>query len=275
MPELPEVETTRRGLEHYLINQTITKIIVREPRLRWPVPEELMQAEQERVQALTRRGKYLILHTAAGSAIIHLGMSGCLRVCIENTPAQKHDHLDMLFSNHLCLRFTDPRRFGSWLWTKDDPLLHRLIIHLGPEPLMDEFNANYLYQRTRSTRRAIKEVIMDSRVVVGVGNIYAAESLFRAGIHPLQEAKKISYSRYKKLITAIKEILAYAIQRGGTTLRDFLNTDGKPGYFKQELQVYGRAGKLCLICGKKLLLIRLQNRATVYCPLCQKYRPNS
>jgi formamidopyrimidine-DNA glycosylase len=270
MPELPEVETTRRGLERYLINQTITKIIVREHRLRWPVPNELMQAEQQNVTALTRRGKYLILHTNIGAAIIHLGMSGCLRVSAEVTPPQKHDHIDISFSNNMFLRFSDPRRFGCCLWTADNPLLHHLLIHLGPEPLMDNFNANYLYQRTRNTKRAIKEVIMDSHIVVGVGNIYAAESLFRAGIHPLQAANTISSARYKKLITAIKDILSHAIERGGTTLRDFLNSDGKPGYFKQELQVYGRAGELCRICGKKLLLIRQQNRATVYCPLCQK-----
>lgn len=270
MPELPEVETTRIGLSAHIIKQKIVRIIVRQPRLRWPVPETIHQAEGQTINAISRRGKYLIIHVKTGFIIVHLGMSGCLRVIENPTSFNKHDHVDVVLQNKLLLRFTDPRRFGAFLWTEEDIAKHPLLTQLGPEPLSDDFNADYLFKATRNTKRAIKEVLMDSHMVVGIGNIYAQESLFQARINPMRAANTILAAQYQVLIAEIKTILTYAIARGGTTLRDFLSADGKPGYFKQELKVYGRSGEPCITCSKTLLQIKQQNRATVYCKNCQK-----
>lgn len=270
MPELPEVETTRRGLEPHLIQQTIKQIIIRKSHLRWPIPKEIQLAEKQIITKIWRRGKYLIIAVPTGNLLLHLGMSGCLRILPAETPVNKHDHVDIVLQNATCIRFTDPRRFGALLWLEQDPLQHKLLKNLGPEPLTEDFTAEYLFQKTRTKKRAIKEVIMDSQIVVGVGNIYAAEALFIAGIHPLRPANEITLINYKKLHLAIKEILAYAVKRGGTTIRDFLSSDGKPGYFKQELKVYGRQGDPCVKCAKPLKQIRQQNRATVFCSTCQK-----
>jgi len=271
MPELPEVETTRRGIEPYLLNQTVTKIVVRQPQLRWPIPLAFQEDFlHQTLNSIQRRGKYLLLNTDNGTALIHLGMSGSLRIVSSKQLHQKHDHVDIHFSNNLVLRYTDPRRFGSILWTADDPHQHQLLINLGPEPLSADFNANYLWRRSRHRRQAIKQFLMNSHIVVGVGNIYANESLFKAKIHPTRAAGKISLKRYQVLIEVIQETLKDAIQQGGTTLKDFVNSDGKPGYFSQHLQVYGRGDQPCFCCGKHLSEIRLGQRTTVFCSNCQR-----
>jgi len=270
MPELPEVETTRLGLALHILKQKIVQIIVRQPRLRWPVPDAIHRAEGQTIHAISRRGKYLIIHVKKGFILVHLGMSGCLRVIESSIPVNKHDHVDVILQNKLLLRFTDPRRFGAFLWTEDDITTHPLLTQLGPEPLSNDLNTDYFLTATRNTKRAIKEVLMDSHMVVGIGNIYAQEALFQARINPLRAANTIEAARYQLLIAEIKTLLAYAIARGGTTLRDFLSADGKPGYFKQELKVYGRGGEPCSACNKILVLIKQQNRATVYCKNCQK-----
>lgn len=269
MPELPEVETTRCGIEPHLKQQIIQKIIVREARLRWPVPKEITQLSTHTITAVTRRGKYLLIQTTHGTLIIHLGMSGSIRILPHDTLPQKHDHIDLVLRNKLCLRFTDPRRFGCWLWTLSDPLEHSLLKTLGPEPLTTHFNAAYLYQRTRNKNVAIKLFIMNSQVVVGVGNIYANEALFLAGIDPQRAVNTLEYVHYAKLVKTIKKVLKAAIKLGGTTLRDYTKSDGKPGYFQQTLHVYGRGGKNCSTCNRKLTEIRLGQRSTVYCSTCQ------
>lgn len=270
MPELPEVETTRRGIEPCLVGQTIERIIIRQPRLRWPVPSRLKQVlPGVTIQKVTRRGKYLLLHTAAGTLIMHLGMSGSLRIVTVDTPPEKHDHVDIIFTNHRVLRFRDPRRFGAVLWTTDDPAMHPLLNSLGPEPLNRDFNGEYLFKRSRGRRISIKAFIMDSKVVVGVGNIYANEALFQAGIRPTRKAGKVSKENYQHLAAAIKKVLKAAIRQGGTTLRDFTNGEGKPGYFRQSLQVYGRAGLPCARCHMAIKQIRQEQRTSYYCPHCQ------
>jgi formamidopyrimidine-DNA glycosylase len=270
MPELAEVETTRRGICSHVVGQAIAKIIVRQGQLRWPVPTQLIQIlPNQQFATLVRRGKYLLFSSDSGTMIVHLGMSGCLRIVDMNEPVRKHDHVDIVFKNGYCLRYTDPRRFGSILWTSGDPLGHKLLSHLGPEPLSSVFNDKYLLRQVERRYVPIKSFIMNSQVVVGVGNIYATESLFRAGIHPLLPAANLSLEQSKKLVKAIKEVLRNAIKQGGTTLRNFLKSDGKPGYFRQHLQVYGRAGKSCLVCDTKLILIKINQRSTVYCPSCQ------
>ncbi len=269
MPELPEVETSRRGIEPHLLNQTITSLIVRNPRLRWPVDKSLSnKLTGHRITSVRRRAKYLLLAINNGELVIHLGMSGSLRVVDQTLPPGKHDHIDLCLSNGKALRFTDPRRFGCWLWSAE-PTAQQLLQNLGPEPLSEEFNADYLWHMCRKRKAAIKQVIMDNKVVVGVGNIYAAESLFRAGIRPAIAAHRISRSRITQLVEAIKFILTQAIQQGGTTLKDFTQSDGKPGYFKQQLMVYGREGEPCLVCQTPLKGLRQGQRATVYCPTCQ------
>ncbi|NOY63516.1 MAG: bifunctional DNA-formamidopyrimidine glycosylase/DNA-(apurinic or apyrimidinic site) lyase [Gammaproteobacteria bacterium] len=271
MPELPEVETTRRGIEPHVLNKKVQHVVVRQPRLRYPLPPRLARALRNKtVNAIERRGKYLLLRSSAGTVIIHLGMSGSLRIVQHDTPPEKHDHVDIIFSDGCCLRFRDPRRFGCVLWTTRPPLSHPLLKKLGCEPLQDEFDGDYLFARSRSRSIAVKPYIMDSHVVVGVGNIYASEALFCAGIHPERSAGRISLARYRLLATAIKDALTSAIAQGGTTLRDFYHSDGQPGYFQQQLNVYGRGGEACLHCGTALLQIRQAQRTTCYCGQCQR-----
>lgn len=269
MPELPEVEVSRMGISPHVTNQTVTKIIVRNPKLRWPVPEEISQIEGQVIRRVTRRAKYLMLETDAGYAIVHLGMSGSLRVLPSDIPPEKHDHVDLCLSSGEVLRYNDPRRFGAWLWQADQGE-HPVLAKLGPEPLSEAFTAAYLQEKAKGKRTAVKQFIMDNHVVVGVGNIYANESLFAAGIHPKREAGKISAQRLALLVDEIKSVLAFAIEQGGTTLKDFKNADGKPGYFAQELQVYGKGGEPCPRCDKPLSEVKIGQRATVYCSGCQK-----
>lgn len=270
MPELPEVETTRKGILPYIDQQTVTKVTVRQPKLRWLVSEEIHDMQGEIVQSVTRRGKYILLETSKGTALIHLGMSGSLRVLDIGTAPEKHDHIDIEFANKKLIRLRDPRRFGAILWTTKNPLKHKLIRSLGPEPLGDDFNVDYLFQYSRGRKVSIKQFIMNGHVVVGVGNIYACESLFQAGISPKALAGKVSKKRYKKLVEVIKEVLARAIEQGGTTLKDFVQVEGNPGYFQQQLNVYGRAGEVCLKCESPIKQIKQGQRSTFYCSKCQK-----
>ncbi len=270
MPELPEVETTRRGIAPHVVGRRIIDLVVRESRLRWPVPSDLQRHLRGRnIIGVNRRGKYLILQTDGGAIILHLGMSGSLHLLSPDTPAQRHDHLDILLSGDWCLRFRDPRRFGAVFWTERDPAMHERLIDLGPEPLQEGFDGHYLHDRAKNRKIAIKTFIMDSRIVAGIGNIYACESLFSAGIHPLRPAGRISRTRYEALASAIRDTLCRAIAAGGTTLRDFLSSDGRPGYFHQQLQVYGRAGRPCLRCQTPIRQLRQARRSTFYCCRCQ------
>lgn len=270
MPELPEVETTRRGIEPALSGQRIDRLLVRDSRLRWPVAEELPgHLAGQRVLGIDRRAKYLLFRLGNGSLICHLGMSGSMRLVPTDTPPEKHDHIDMLMENRLCLRYNDPRRFGCFLWA-EDPASHPLLAALGPEPLQETFNGDYLYARSRGRRQPVKAFIMDQKTVVGVGNIYASEALFRAGISPLRQAGRISCARYKLLASAIREVLSAAIEQGGTTLRDFLGADGQPGYFRQRLSVYERAGQPCPGCTLPLRKRVIGQRASYFCPACQR-----
>ncbi|HEX6832686.1 MAG TPA: bifunctional DNA-formamidopyrimidine glycosylase/DNA-(apurinic or apyrimidinic site) lyase [Rudaea sp.] len=270
MPELPEVETTRRGIAPYLVGRRVEALRIRQPNLRWPIPPALRRKlPGQKIDAVDRRAKYLLAHTAAGSALLHLGMSGSLRILPAETPAGLHDHVDWLLDSGKILRFTDPRRFGSQLWQAPDKI-HPLLAALGPEPLSEEFDGAYLWKKSRGRSAAVKVFVMDQNIVVGVGNIYAAEALFAAGIHPNRAAGSVSPARYERLAAQIKRILAYAITRGGTTLRDFLNPDGEPGYFEQELFVYGRQGQPCKVCGTPIRANREGQRATFYCPRCQR-----
>jgi len=271
MPELPEVETTRRGIAPHVTGRVVRAVVVRDARLRWPVPTARLQRELvgQRIDDVTRRGKYLLLTTNAGALILHLGMSGSLRLVNCGEPPLKHDHVDIGLDGGQCLRLRDPRRFGAVLWTTRSADKHSLLKSLGPEPLGEGFDGDYLHQRSRGRRVAIKAFIMDSKVVVGVGNIYANEALFLAGIHPSTAAGRVSRARYGQLAAAIKQVLHEAIGQGGTTLRDFVNGEGKPGYFQQRLNVYGRAGEACPRCGGAIHLIRQGQRATYFCPQCQ------
>lgn len=269
MPELPEVETTRRGIAPALTGHRVTQVHIHEPRLRWPVPPELAALRGQCIRAVGRRGKYLLLNADSGTALVHLGMSGSLRLAPPGTPRKPHDHVELMLDSGLVLRFHDPRRFGCFLWLTDDPAQHPLLAPLGPEPLEPGFDGLHLWQLARRRSAPVKAFIMDSHVVVGVGNIYANEALFRSGIHPLREARRISAARYERLATEIRDLLAWAITRGGTTLRDFVNSDGEPGYFQLELDVYGRAGEPCRQCGQPLREQRLAGRSTVYCTQCQ------
>ena len=269
MPELPEVETTRRGIEPHILHRTITDVVIRQPRLRWPVPAKLPEIlKGQKIKSVKRRAKYLLLETARGTVILHLGMSGSLRVLPCKTPAGAHDHVDLVFGKQ-CLRLRDPRRFGAVLWTDEDIQQHKLIKPLGPEPLSNDFNADYLFNKRRGRNTAIKNLIMNAHIVVGVGNIYASESLFAAGINPKRKAGKVSRQRYEKLVTAIKSVLKRSIQQGGTTLKDFSNEQGKPGYFAQQLQVYGRQGEACFKCDAPIQQVIIGQRSTFYCPHCQ------
>jgi len=270
MPELPEVETTLRGIEPFLLNQRIARIIVRDSRLRWPVPSEVKKAEGQLFVSLGRRGKYLLLRLEQGGLIIHLGMSGSLRILQQPLAPGKHDHVDVELENGVCLRFNDPRRFGAFLWVDGEMDSHELLRNLGPEPLSIEFTTDYLYKRSRVRRVAIKNFIMNGHIVVGVGNIYASEALFMAGIHPQRAAGRVSRQRYEGLVAAIRDVLDRAIKQGGTTLRDFVNSDGAPGYFAQELLVYDRAGSDCFQCGAPIRQKVIGQRSSYYCPVCQR-----
>jgi len=271
MPELPEVETTRLGIRDFVIQSPIKKVIVRESRLRWSVPNNLNRLlSKVTFNEITRRGKYLLFHTKSGCLIVHLGMSGHLRIVPAATPIQKHDHIDWVFNNGNALRYTDPRRFGAVLWTQD-PLQHILLKHLGVEPLNDEFNTEYLFNICKKRSAPIKQLIMNSRVMVGVGNIYASEALFASGICPTTLACKLSKPRINKLVIAIKRILEKAIIAGGTTLKDYYGAQGQKGYFSLSLAVYGRKGEACQKCATPIKMITLGQRSTFYCSKCQKY----
>lgn len=270
MPELPEVETSCRGIAPHLGGQTIAKLIIRQPQLRWLVNQELEHLlVGQTITSITRRAKYILLQTAIGTLLIHLGMSGSLRILAKDAPLLKHDHIDLILNSGQCLRFNDPRRFGAFVWTTADPYQHSLLIHLGPEPLTASFDGNYLYQQSRNKTLPVKTFIMDSKIVVGVGNIYANEALFLAGIHPQLSAKKLTKAQCSQLAATIKQVLSSAIELGGTTLRNFVSSEGKPGYFKQQLYVYGRGGKMCKHCKTTLQETRLGQRTTVYCSTCQ------
>lgn len=271
MPELPEVETTRRGIAPYCEGLALTNLVVRNGALRWPVEPGLPNWLKGQVlRGVTRRSKYLLLHFDTGTLLVHLGMSGSLRVVEANAPIGKHDHIDMVFGENV-LRYNDPRRFGAFVWHEgDDVASHDLLRHLGPEPLEDSFSADYLYENAKRRTVPLKSFIMDAKVVVGVGNIYANEALFKAGLHPLRPADKLSRPKAQRLVEEIKTVLAKAIKQGGTTLRDFVGGDGKPGYFAQQLNVYGRGEQPCVVCFKPLTEKRLQNRTTVFCTQCQK-----
>lgn len=270
MPELPEVETTRIGIAPHVLGEHIKDVIIRDRRLRWPVPIQLRKTlTGSTVRKLSRRGKYLLFHTEKGCIILHLGMSGSLRIITNDIPAEKHDHLDFVFKSGCRLRFRDPRRFGCILWTTNDPEQHVLLSNLGPEPLSEGLNGDYLFQKSRKRTQSVKTFIMDSRIVVGVGNIYANEALFAAGIHPKRKAGRITRERYARLSKAIKDVLKQALAKGGTTLRDFVNGLGEPGYFRHELQVYDRAGEPCIKCKLPIKQLRLGQRSTFYCSHCQ------
>ena len=270
MPELPEVETTRLGISPHITGQVIMDVVIRNKNVRWPISATLKQNLLTRqFQKIDRRGKYLLCYTNHGCMMLRLGMSGSLRIVSSDIKPEKHDHFDILFASGNILRFHDPRRFGSVIWTKKDPLQHKLIKHLGPEPLSEDFNGEWLYRRSRKRTQAIKNFIMDSHHVVGVGNIYASESLFLAGINPKRKAGNVSLERYERLTKAIKKILKQSIKQGGTTLRDFLNSEGKPGYFQQHLNVYARTGQPCPKCQSPIKEIKLGQRSSFYCANCQ------
>ncbi|MGB5339729.1 MAG: bifunctional DNA-formamidopyrimidine glycosylase/DNA-(apurinic or apyrimidinic site) lyase [Gammaproteobacteria bacterium] len=270
MPELPEVETTRRGIAVHVTGKRVTRVIVRNPDLRWPVPGRLArEITGQTIEAVTRRAKYLLLKTGSGTAILHLGMSGSLRIVDAGLPAAKHDHIDIVLNGKRALRYTDPRRFGSLHWTRGPAERHRLLRDLGPEPLSSGLTGDYLYATSRGRRVAIKNFIMNSHIVAGIGNIYACEALYMAGIHPQRAAGRISKKKYALLAEVIKEVLSDSIAQGGTTLRDFVNGDGEPGYFKLHLNVYGKTGEPCLSCRVPIRAIRQGQRSTFYCPKCQ------
>jgi len=271
MPELPEVEVVRLGISPHLLHQEIADVFVRQRQLRFPVPAKLKETLRGlRILDIQRRGKYLLFSTSRGTLLWHLGMSGSLRILTTASPPQKHDHVDLIFSNHCCLRFNDPRRFGALLWTTLPPSEHPLLAKLGPEPFSADFNADYLYNKAQKRKLAVKTFLMTSTVVVGVGNIYATEALFHAAIHPLQPAGAVTHAQWRRLCTVVRRLLQQAIQKGGTTLKDFVNSAGKPGYFKQELYVYGRGGEACRVCDATLESLRVGQRGTVFCPRCQK-----
>lgn len=270
MPELPEVETCAQALAPKLIGQTVKDVIIHQPSLRWPVPADLKQnLINQNIISFTRRAKYLLLTVANGTAIIHLGMSGRLRLLSCSAPRQKHDHVELILINNHCLRFHDPRRFGCWLW-HTHPESHALIAQLGPEPFADEFSVAYMQHTLAKRRTLIKHQLMDAHFVVGVGNIYANEALFYAGIAPIRTSHSLSAEECARLHAEIRNVLGRAIKAGGTTLKDFINPEGNPGYFSQELAVYGRAQQPCIVCQTPLQSLRLQQRITVFCPKCQR-----
>lgn len=270
MPELPEVETTRRGIAAHLIGQQVHAVVVRNPHLRWRVPAALIRdLPGQTVHQVDRRAKYLLLRADSGTVIMHLGMSGSLRVVPCSTPAGKYDHVDLVLANGRCLRLRDPRRFGAILWTRADPATHVLLKDLGPEPLGPDFTGDYLFARTRRRKGAIRNLLLNTRIVAGIGNIYANEALFAAGIRPRRAAGRLGRAECECLAQAIQKTLEKAIRAGGTTLRDFQNAEGEPGYFQQTLAVYGRAGEPCRRCGTPIQAVRLGQRRAFFCPHCQ------
>jgi formamidopyrimidine-DNA glycosylase len=271
VPELPEVETTRRGIRSALRGRRITGMVLREPRLRWPVDASLVKSlPGQQVRDVHRRAKYLLIELERGTLIAHLGMSGSLRVLPPATPLLTHDHYDLVLDSGKCLRFNDPRRFGSLLWVAGDPEAHALLKDLGPEPLERDFHVDYLAGKARGRKVAIKQFLMDQRVVVGVGNIYASEALFRAGISPRKAAGRVPRAELEALVGAVRDVLGEAIRQGGTTLRDYVSADGTPGYFRQKLYVYERSGEPCRRCGTPVRQIVQGQRSTYFCPRCQK-----
>jgi len=270
MPELPEVETIRRGLEPLIAYQFISNVDVREWRLRWPVTRNLAGLLRgQQILQLGRRAKYLLIKTSNGTLLVHLGMSGSLFYLPSVTPSTTHDHIDIIFRGGSCLRFNDPRRFGSIHFTTQ-PKLHRLLAKLGPEPLEKDFSAKYLIHVSKNRRVAIKNHLMNGQIIAGLGNIYATEALFRAGIHPARHAGRISAARFSRLVQVIREVLSEAIRNGGTTLKDFVGGDGRPGFFQQSLNVYGRLGEPCFTCGAPIKRTIQSQRASYYCPRCQR-----
>lgn len=269
MPELPEVEVCRQGITPHILNQEVEQVIVRHKQLRWPIPEEVKLLKGQTVVAVNRRSKYLLIEFASGTLLIHLGMSGTIRVVNKSVEPVKHDHFDVVFSHDKILRLNDPRRFGAVLWFDNHIDQQGILAKLGPEPLTDEFGNGYLFTKAKNRKVPIKTFLMNNQVVVGVGNIYANEALFKAGILPTALAGSISEKRFNQLTDIIKSVLADAITQGGTTLKDFTQADGKPGYFAQELMVYGRSGQKCLTCDTILEEVRQSNRSSVFCPSCQ------
>lgn len=271
MPELPEVETVCRGIAPHIVGQRILKLVLRTPKLRQPLDFDLCRLlPGQGITKVERRAKYLLLHTDRGGLLVHLGMTGVLRVVPAETIAQKHDHIDLILTNGQCLRFTDPRRFGQFVYSTTELSDHALLRHLGPEPLTDDFHGELLYRLSRKRSQAVKIFLMDQRVVVGVGNIYANEALFQAGIDPARGADRISLTRYGKLVAMVKGVLAAAIAAGGSTISDFRNSDGRPGYFTQQLLVYGRDQQPCLYCGRDIQSRRIGQRSTFFCRNCQR-----
>jgi formamidopyrimidine-DNA glycosylase len=270
MPELPEVEVCRLGISPHIIGNTVSKVVVRNKRLRWPIPEEVQDIVGQSVISVDRRAKYLLVRFSTGTLLLHLGMSGTIRVIDESTPVAKHDHFDLIFVNGTALRLNDPRRFGAVLWLKGHQDAQGLLSKLGPEPLSDDFSHGYLFNKAKNRKVPIKTFLMNNHIVVGVGNIYANEALFQAGILPTTKVGDISEKRFNTLTDIIKQVLSAAIEQGGTTLKDFTQADGRPGYFAQSLLVYGRVGEDCLSCKTTLLEIKQSGRSSVYCPNCQK-----
>ena len=271
MPELPEVETTLRGIAPTLSGRSVEQVLVRNPALRWPIPSAIHRAHGRTVVACRRRAKYLLVELEGGGGLLmHLGMSGSLRVSDSGDAPRKHDHYDLLLDDGSCLRFNDPRRFGVLLWWDPPAAEHELLRDLGPEPLSEDFSGAELWRRSRDRRVAVKNFIMDGRIVVGVGNIYASEALFMAGIHPSRPAGRIARVRYDALVLAIRDVLERAIRHGGTTLRDYLNSASRPGYFAQELLVYEREGKPCFRCGTPIRRRVIGQRSSYYCVKCQR-----
>lgn len=269
MPELPEVETVLQGIKPYIEHKTIRNIVIRQPKLRWAIPKGIARMlKDQRVIEATRRGKYMLLKLEKGTVILHLGMSGSLKVMTQMTSPDKHDHFDIVFDD-ICLRFTDARRFGAFLYTADDPDQHPLLKDLGIEPLRRTFTGHYLQRQAKGRKIGVKQFIMNQKIVVGVGNIYAAEALFIASLHPMTPVDSITLTQFEQLARAIKTVLQAAIKKGGTTLRDFKDSKGRSGYFKQKLNVYDRAGQPCYRCNLLLELMRIQNRSTVFCKRCQ------
>lgn len=270
MPELPEVETTARALRPVLRGRKVSTVVIRNRRLRWPVPADLEDSlSGARVLDVTRRAKYLLIRTNRGTLIVHLGMSGSFCIVPREKPPGKHDHIDIVTDRGRIIRYHDPRKFGSFHWTTADPDTHRLLAGLGPEPWDDTVNGEYLYSLSRRRPGPIKAFLMDGRVMVGIGNIYANEALFLAGIRPARPAKKVTRDGYEVLVACVRQVLEDAIRAGGTTLRDFAAGRGQAGDFQVSLNVYGRAGKPCPICGSRLLRKRISGRPTVWCPRCQ------
>jgi formamidopyrimidine-DNA glycosylase len=271
MPELPEVETTRRGIAPHVVGRRVVRIDVYDPRLRWPVPSDLDARMRGRtIDRVDRRSKYLLFHAGPAALLVHLGMTGTLRVWRHAPPRAAHDHVDIVLDDGTLLRYRDPRRFGAMLWIASSTDGHPLLDALGPEPFDAAFDAHYLWRTTRARRAAIKLVLMDNHVVTGVGNIYANEALFRAGIRPTARANRLSKARLARLVDAVRDVLGAAIAKGGSTLRDYVGSDGAAGYFQLDYFVYGRAGLPCRVCGTPIRQVRVGQRSAFYCPHCQR-----